>query len=69
MHGQKFTFTMPLELYVEQYGWEAIGRAIVITNRGRALGLGQVPKKNQQNSLMKFKGYFMYFYSALNELF
>ena len=69
MQGQKFTFTVPLELYVEHYGWEAIGRAIRITNRGRALGLGQVQNKNKQNSWKKFKGYFMYFYSALNELF
>ena len=39
--------TMPLELYVEQHGWEAIGRAIRITNGGRDLGLGQIPKKKQ----------------------
>ena len=50
MQGSKFTFTMPLELYVEQHGWEAIGRAIRITNRGRDLGLGQVQNKNKQNS-------------------
>ena len=52
MQGQKFTFTMPLELYVEQHGWEAIGWAIRITNRGRDLGLGQVhnKKKKKQNS-------------------
>ena len=45
LQGQKFTFTMPLEVYVEKHGWETIGRASKITNRGRALGLGQVPKK------------------------
>ena len=50
MQGQKFTFTVPLELYVEQHGWEAIGRAIGITNRGRALGKRQVQKKKKHNS-------------------
>ena len=47
IQGSKFTFTMPLELYVEQHGWEAIGRAIRITNRGRDLRPGHVQNENK----------------------